>query len=285
MSSNIRAQFSEDGFIVVRGLLSESEIAFYIERLRALAEGKPRWTQPDGVNRNPDFWPVIFHERLLASVREIFGPDVRYLPHNDLHLGFSSFSWHRDSVNRDMGVGPDWDERVEPYQIVRVGIYLQRFAESQFKLGLIKGSHRPAGAGAGTDQMQRRIQRRTSAMANVFSGLSGVDMVGEDADWIATEPGDCVIFDPRVLHTGSKIHGEKYSMFVAYGVESLHFRNHWHYYLNLRKDLGYAGLNAALSDRLRAANLLAASEPPADLEIEGAWLPSSTFVSVAKRFK
>jgi hypothetical protein len=76
----------------------------------------------------------------------------------------------------------------------------------------------------------------------------------------------------------------KYSVFLAYGVENLHFRNHWHYYLNLRKDLGYAGLDPALADRLRAANLLA-SPPPADLEIEGAWIPSTTFQYVAKKFK
>jgi hypothetical protein len=282
MSKSISEQFSQDGFIVVRGLLSEADVARYIARLKELASGKDRWTQPDGLNRNPEFWPVIFNERLLVAVREILGPGVRYLPHNDLHLGFSSFSWHRDNVNRDVGVGPDWDESKEPYRIVRVGIYLQRFEESQFKLGVVKGSHRP-GTGL-TSEEHRRVHRRTSAVANVFSGLSGVDLVGADAEWIATEPGDGIIFDPRILHTGSKFHGVKYSMFVAYGVESAHFHNHWHYYLKLRADLGYADVDPALADRLRAADLLA-GEQPTDLRIEGAWIPSPTFSYVARRFK
>lgn len=272
--------FSNNGFIVVRGLLPPEEVALYVGRLKALAGGAPRWTLPDGVNRHPEFWPVIFNERLLAAVREVLGPEVRYLPHNDLHVGFSSFSWHRDSVSREFGDGPDWDETQEPYRIVRVGIYLQRFADSQFRLGLVPGSHRP---GDSTPR-QRRARQRTGAAAAVVSGLTGIDFVGADAAWVATEPGDCVIFDPRCLHTGSRIHGEKYSMFVAFGVENAHFRHHWQYYLRLRRDLGYAAIAPALSDSLRTAGLLA-SEPPEDLRIDAAWIPSSAYTRVAGLFK
>ena len=46
-------------------------------------------------------------------------------------------SWHRDNVNRTYGVGSDWDEARHPYQIVRVDIYLQRYEESQSRLGFI----------------------------------------------------------------------------------------------------------------------------------------------------
>lgn len=280
MNRTLSDQFKEDGFVVVRGMLAHDDIAHYIGRLQSLADGAPRWTQPDGVNRNPDFWPIVFNERLLATVRAIFGPEVRYLPHNDLHLGFSSFSWHRDSVNRDFGDGPDWDESREPYQIARVGIYLQRFADSQFKLGLVKGSHRPGDL----TEPQRRVRRRTGAAAAVVSGLSGIDLVGADAEWVATEPGDGIVFDPRCLHTGSRFHGEKYSVFVAYGVENGHFLRHWHYYLKLRRDLGYSSIVPALAEQLRAAGLLAA-EPPDNLEIEDAWIPSPAYTRVARLFK
>src|SRR5262245_52348869 len=276
MSSAIREQFSGQGFAVVRGLLAPPDVAFYIGRLKELAGGEPRWTLPDGVGRHPEFWPIIFNERLLAAVRDILGQTIRYLPHNDLHVGFSSFSWHRDSVNREAGRGPDWDESAEPYRVVRVGIYLQTFEESGFRLGFITGSHR-------LDEVSR-ASRRIGALANVLSGLSGVDLAGADAEWIATEPGDCIIFDPRMLHTGSKFSGQKYSMFVAYGVENSHFRNHWHYYLKLRTDLGYSSIAPGLVEQLAAANLLAA-EPPADLIVDAAWIPSSAYTYVAKRFK
>jgi hypothetical protein len=280
MERTTRAQFDEEGFVVVRGLLSPSDVDYYVARLRDLAGSAERWTEPDGVNRHADFWPIIFNERLLETVRGILGP-VRFLPHTDLHVGFSSFSWHRDSVTRTYGEGADWDEAAVPYRIARVGIYLQRFEDSHFRIGFVGGSHRSGGL---TAKRLRRVQRRTSAAVNVLSGLSGVDFMGEDAEWIAPEPGDCVIFDPRILHTGSRFHGEKYSIFVAYGVENVHFRNHWHYYLRLRTDLGYSRVPLELAERLRVAGLLA-DEPPEDLTIDSAWVPSTTFVSVAKRFK
>ena len=111
-----------------------------------------------------------------------------------------------------------------------------------------------------------------------------MDLVGSDAEWVATDPGDCVIFDPRILHTGSGFQGAKYSIFVAYGIENRHFRRHWHYYLKLRTDLAYSEIAPTLVERLRTADLLA-SPPPADLTIDGAWIPTPTFAYVAKRFK
>jgi len=281
MARPIRDQFAEDGFIVVRGLLDASDVEFYIGRLRALAGTADRWTEPDGVNRHPEFWPLICGERLLTAATEVLGPDVRYLPHTDLHVGFSSFSWHRDSVTRRFGDGSDWDEHEIPYRLARVGIYLQSYEESGFRLGFVKGSHRMGGLDSAE---QRLIERRTNAAANVVSGLSGVDLLGRHAEWVAPDRGDCVIFDPRILHTGSRFHGQKYSIFLAYGIENTHFHNHWHYYLRLRTDLGYSKVPAALAERLLAAGLLA-NEPPDDLAIDRAWIPSATFVSVAKRFK
>jgi hypothetical protein len=282
MSVPTREQFSRDGFVLIRRLLDEPDVAFYIERLRGLAGDKTRWTLPDGVSRHRDFWPVIFNERLLATVRAMLGDGICYLPHNDLHVGFSSFSWHRDSVTRGNGSGADWDESVDPYRLVRVGIYLQRFEDSRFKLGLIRGSHVPDSKLPGA--VRERLRYKTSAAANVLSGLSGINLVGDEADWVATEPGDCVIFDPRVLHTGTKFHGNKFSIFVAYGIPNSHFLNHWHYYLHMRTDLGYSPLDPELADRLRTAGLLAVA-PAADRRVDDAWLPSPTFTAVARKFK
>jgi hypothetical protein len=282
MSRSLRDRFSEDGFIVIKGALTGSEVSLYIARMKELAAGREAWTQPDGVNRNPEFWPVIFHKSLLAGVREVLGPELRYLPHNDLHLGFSSFSWHRDNVTRDANAGSDWDETKEPYRIARVGLYLQRFDASGFKLGFVRGSHRPQTML--TRKQQRSLRWRTSAPAGILTTFIGINLLGSQAEWIPTEPGDCVIFDPRILHTGSRFHGAKYSIFIAYGLENSHFRNHAHYYLNMRRDLEYSPVHASLASRLAAENLLA-QMPPAGPKIEGAWMPSSAFAYVARKLK
>jgi hypothetical protein len=271
--------FTCDGFVVLRGLIGADEIGRHVSRLERLAGSKRPWTLPDGVHRHPEFWPLLFDPRLLAAVRAVLGRDIRYLPHNDLHVGFSSFSWHRDNVNREGGVGPDWVDEPEPYALVRVGVYLQRFADSGFRLGLIPGSHRhDPGA-------PPRHYRGMGTVAKVVSGFTGLDLTGADARWVATEPGDCVIFDPRILHTGSRCRGPKYSIFVAYGRESAHFRRHWQYYVRLRRDLGYSDIPEALADRLRAAGLLAATPPAADEAVAAAWMPSPAYTYIAKRFK
>lgn len=280
--SSLRARFDSDGFVVLPSAIPPDDVLRYVSWLQELAGGRDRWTLPDGVNRHAAFWPIIFNPRVLDAVRQVCGAEACYLPHNDLHVGFSSFAWHRDSVNRRDGVGPDWDEREEPYRLARVGIYLQRFEASGFRLGLVPGSHRPASAmDAAT---RRRVRRRTSDLANVVSGLTGLDLVGASARWVSTEPGDAVIFDPRVLHTGSRIHGEKYSVFVAYGLPNSHFHRHWHYYLHLRPDLGYSAIPTQLEERLRSTRLLA-PDPHHAPGVAAAWLPSPAYSFLARRFK
>lgn len=277
-----RPTFQEQGFAVVRNLFATEEIAFYKKELEALSVGrKEKWTLPDGVAQNPAFWNVIFNEQILAAVRELLGHGIKFLQHNDLHVGFSSFTWHRDSVCRTFGMGPDWDESNEPYQLVRVGIYLQDSAGG-FRLGLVPGSHRPdryLGA-----SLHQTLERKMSGLNKALSILGAKDPVDEHAEWVATEPGDCVIFDPRTVHTGSDFKGTKYSFFLAYGIDNQHFKNYYTYYRHLRDDLGYQPLHPELVERLKAANLYA-GELPSGKPIEGAWLPSKAFQLVAKQFR
>jgi hypothetical protein len=280
--SGLSQLFQDNGFVVLRGLLSPGEVDRYVFWLKHYAGQSRKWTQPDGLNRNEAFWPIIFNVRLLDAVAYLLGSDFRYLPHNDLHVGFSSFGWHRDNVNRTAGIGSDWDEREEPYRLVRVGIYLHPRSESGFRLGLIRGTHRPDESSPGSHFPS--IRRRTSATANILSWATGKDLLESEADWIATDSGDAILFDPRLLHTGSRFHGLKYSIFLAYGQQSRHFRNHWQYYSNLRKDLGYSPLPSGLAGRLADANLL---PDPIDTTtvVNDAWIPSPAYAYVSRYFK
>lgn len=274
-------KFNRDGYIVVRSLFPDDKIGFYKKQLDALSAGRDhKWTLPDGVCQNRRFWDVIFNERILATVRGLLGDKIKFLQHNDVHVGFSSFHWHRDSVCRAFGKGADWDESLEPYQLVRVGIYLQE-KTGGFRLGLVKGTHRPDRL---PETERNFIESKISGLSKVHTLLGGNDPLDGRADWVATEPGDCIIFDPRTIHTGSNFQGMKYSFFVAYGVENCHFRNHYNYYRYLRQDLNYKELHLELVERLRAANLYA-DELFDEKTIEGAWLPSKTFSLMAKQFK
>lgn len=275
-------QFQMHGYTVLRHVYSREQVHFFREQMDRLSTGRgQKWTMPDGVCQHPVFWDVIFHPQILSAVRLLLGPDIRFLQHNDLHVGFSSFHWHRDSVCRAFGKGPDWDESQESYQLVRVGIYLQE-SSGGFRLGLVRGSHRPDRHF--TERERARLERNTGTLTKAMTMLGGKDPMQEHADWIATEPGDCIIFDPRTIHTGSDFADTKYSFFVAYGVPNRHFDHHYRYYRYLRDDLGYRALQPELVERLKSAGLYADEQVSHEL-IEGAWLPSKVFAAVARHFK
>lgn len=280
-NSTVQQQFLRDGYIVVRSLFPPDQIAFYKRELDNLSLGLgQKWTLPDGVCQNRQFWDVIFHPGVLSAVRSLLGDEVKFLQHNDLHVGFSSFHWHRDSVCRTYGKGPDWVESTEPYQLVRVGTYLQD-STGGFRLGLVRGTHRP---GQMPDAERKYIENKTSSLTKAVTLLGGKDPLDDRADWVVTAPGDCIIFDPRTIHTGSDFRGMKYSFFVAYGIENSHFRNHYNYYRHLREDLDYKVLHPDLAERLQAAGLYA-DESFGGKDVKGAWLPSKAFSMVAKQFK
>lgn len=253
-----RARFERDGYVVLRGLLSSEEAAHYraeLQRLSGLTDADwqgPSWTLADGVTTEPVFQPLIFNPRLVEAVRTLLGPDARYTQHSDLHVHHGAPGWHRDSAYREFGVGPDWDETRAPYQVARVAIYLHSFAESGSKLGVIPGTHR----------REPRFALRERAATALLSRLRSAERRGETPPfltmrprWIATEPGDCLIFNQRIYHSANVIRGPKYAIFLSYGVENEHSVNHRRYYMFERPDIRYDDYPPELAERLRAEDL------------------------------
>lgn len=284
-------QFREKGFAIARGVLNTTEVDHYRAMLLARSgidpatytssgRGGHSWNHTDGVSKEPDFWDLIFQPRLRAEVEAVIGRGFKYLQHSDLQVGFSAVAWHRDNVGRAYGVGPDWDESDGAYGLVRVGIYLQSFAASGFRLGLIPGSHRFRPDGTA---LQRRLREAKFKLQGGLSYLGPrLQQATRSAEWVATEPGDAIIFDPRILHSGSFIKGLKLSMFVGYGHENRHFADLQNYYRHVRTELGYAEFHPDLIDRLRAEDLYAESIQDSD-RVEGAYVPMAALRKVMER--
>ncbi|NND85345.1 MAG: hypothetical protein HKN46_09380 [Acidimicrobiia bacterium] len=287
-----RAQLREKGFVVVPGLLSPEEVEHYkgmllemsgisAESWSSSGRGFGGWNLTDGVSKKKDFWGLIDHPKLLENLKALLGDDVKYLQHSDLQVGFSAVSWHRDNVHRTYGVGRDWDEDDErPYDLVRVGIYLQSFDESNFRLGFIPGSHRFRARGSA-------LARRFNELKfKVMGGLAWlgpkVQELTPGAEWVATNPGDCIIFDPRILHSGSYIEALKLSMFVGYGVASDHFADLQNYYRHVRPELGYKEFSEELITYLRERDLFAEGIEDTD-EIADAYVPAAALRKVVER--
>lgn len=280
----LAGRFADAGFVRVPSLLYPDEVEPLVQALERLSGRSRRafeagdrpsgWTVPDGVTRHEAFWPLITHPRLVELVRTLLGSrDVRFLQHTDLHVGFSSFNWHRDSVSRQLGVGPDWDEAGAAYRIVRVGLYLQATGARAFKLGLVPGTHRLEDPRA--VRARRAAERGASWWGHARRALTGRNPDLPGAEWVEAGAGDAVVFDPRVLHTGTPVDGAKYSVFLAYGLPNRHFAHHRQYYRHARADLGYGDVPPELAERLRVAGLLYEDAGEPVLRDEDATRPSA----------
>lgn len=281
VSAALRSEWEQRGYVVVRGLLGTAEVAALaqaVEHLLAQARArrpggrtwvarmlartlKPTgvasaWTLPDGVTKTPALWPLVVHPGLLEWVRGLLGPGARYLQHSDVHAGFSAVAWHRDSVARRYARGRDWQEQPEPYRLMRAGFYLQRSTEDPFRLGLVPGTQRVQSGLA--HLRNQRLERATRPWAQVLSWWRQAGALHAEADWVRTEPGDAILFDPRILHSGTATDGPKRSLFVAYGLPGSHFERHARYYRHGRPELHYGDPSPEFLALLRAHGV----EPP-----------------------
>ncbi len=263
--SSAKDHFDSRGFFVVRNLLSAKEARECRQNLlkraqmaEATIDPKTTWLFADGPNKCPEWWPLITHKRILKIMRQIVGPEVRYLRTSDLHLNNVRRIWHRDSPCRQFGIGSDFDESQAKYHVYRIGIYLQSYKESGSALGLIPGTHHSEPR---LMQLELRFWDRIRWALRQDYLLAPVLRVRPV--WVKTEPGDAIIFDARVLHAPSRIHGPKLAVFLSYGADNHHSRNFQNHYVQDRKALNYSPLHPDLEKILATRGLLLSERPTA----------------------
>jgi hypothetical protein len=308
--TKLQQRFERDGYMVIPGLLSAEEATHYrseIQKLSGIGDadcGEKMFACADGVSRNRQFWPLIDHPKLIPAIRDLLGPTASYTQHSDLHAHRGGVGWHRDSACRTFGEGVDWDESQDAYQVVRVAIYLQTYAESHSSLGVIPGSHRYEQLIWGREAAFWRqwIALREIAISEWGKLTRGERLPHEmrlhnfadkfmrtrpragllpwpppqSPTWIRTEPGDCIIFNQRLYHSASPLVGPKYAIFLSYATENKHGCNHVAYYRHIRKDCRYGPLDPALVEVLKSQDLfIEASEASEAFELQGAFMPSA----------
>lgn len=275
--SQYKEALKKQGYFVIRNALSPQEVQTYKTELEKLSgitkqgfsdqhplktlfektDKKYGWAEPDGVVKHRHLWPILWNEKVLSILNTLFKKPVHFLHHNDLHVGVSASGWHRDSVDRIFGKGKEWDESNEKYELLRVGYYLQSYEESKFALGVLPGTHQ-------YEPKRTIIERFLPSKLGKFGRLLvairflliGQNLISHKADWFKPNPGDAIVFDPRLLHNGKYPRGPKYSIFIGYGVPSSFYDAHTQFYEGTRKDLNYSVLEGDLKQELQSRNLL-----------------------------
>jgi ectoine hydroxylase len=220
MTAQQRDEFEQNGFLVIPGALSESEVAFYAEaldRVYAVEQAAGRLS-PEGamhllsaVTHCPEAVGLIDHPRTFPLVWSILGWNVHiYHSHLDVHPPIRvpkpfRFEWHQDGgrQNRELETDP------RPRLSVKLACWLSDVSEQgRGNLKVVPGSHR-----------QNRIDgppRRDVEWPEP-----------EGAIEVRVNPGDVVFFDRRLWHARSDNYSEitRKAMFFGYTLRWIAIRD------------------------------------------------------------
>ena len=219
------------------------------------------FTRADIVNQVPELTSYITDPRIVERVRTCIGEDVRFVQQSDFHANYVAHEWHRDSANREFGIGRDWREDHEPYRIAKAMMYLEA---TDIAFAIIPCSHRL--------NISETSDWREIATYDVLPSGNVLDVpLYEDGNirpvLVEGTPGDLLIFDIRLLH-GGRIFGAnhkflqgalehpKSQMAIVYGANNEHSRRFHSYTRFVRQDMGYADLPDHYLETLNSNDLL-----------------------------
>ena len=238
-----QALFKQEGCFLLKSFLQIEEVKYYrqtIDEILGLQAGsnhntsasKVTSTMADGVTNNSKLWPLIFDQRLLKTIRELVGPDIRYTQHSDIHINLPGGRWHRDNAHRAFNHGADWQEHKEIYGVVRVAIYLSHFGTSGSSLLILPGSHRSETKWNRWEYVLWNKLRTFARKKNWNEYLPHI-FLSRPYRRLKTRPGDCLIFDQRVMHAGGVLRGplSKYALYMSFGLNNIHSTNHRNFFL------------------------------------------------------
>lgn len=210
MTAEQRDEFEENGFLIVRGALTEDEVACYAEALDRLyaAEKAAGRVSPEGamhllsaVTNCPDAVGLIDHPRTFPLVWSMLGWNVHiYHSHCDVHPPIRvpkpfRYEWHQDGgrQNREIETNP------RPRLSVKLAYWLPDGSEpGRGNLKIVPGSH----------------------LVNWTDGPPRRDIQWPDpagAIEVTAGPGDALFFDRRIWHARSRDYSQHTRKAVFFG--------------------------------------------------------------------
>ncbi len=206
MTADQRAQFERDGYLVVPGALTETEVKYYEGALDEVyaRHGKPGEAMHllSAVANCPEAAGLVDHPKTFPLVWSMLGWNVHvYHSHLDVHPRVHEekpfrFEWHQDGGRQNREIESDPRPRLS----VKLAYWLSDVSQTgrgNFKV--VPGSH----------------------LTNWIAGPPRRDVVWpepEGAIEVTANPGDAVFFDRRIWHARSDNHSDfvRKGMFFGY---------------------------------------------------------------------
>ncbi len=221
-STDLKTGFWKDGYVIVKGVVAPSELqplrqavlAAFDARHLAYGDAAPQEAAPteqlrpsDLLEHLPGIVKLQFAPAILAAARQIYGDNFSYV--NDFHIQRNqrlipgSAGWHIDAgsnfalryLNNALGVNE--------FRFGKIGVYLQSGrCPVGGSIDLIPKSHRIGRIFRSLvlRLLESRFNRKLSGSG---AGLGVARLLGAISLDELIEPGDCVIFDCRLVHRSS----------------------------------------------------------------------------------
>ncbi len=253
---NCRDRFDTFGLLRVRNVFSRDEQDRILDDIATVtglgddaypdvAAGRSKaYCSPGTITRNKVFWPIIYHENILTLMRVLIDENVNFMGDN-LSVHWHNVGFHRDQ-EFDLANPPAWDPNYEQYRFGRVLAYLNHEGAPPNHL------------------LFRPFSDKSMPELPALNGMMLEDLTSWSVP-LTLEPGDCVVFDPRVVHSGAPLEGPKNMISLSYGTENLHTIDAYFYGRFVRTEEGYTDWPDELVDELRARNLFPESMIDPDL--------------------
>jgi len=226
-------KFQRDGFCYLKMFDNKEtdKLSYIIDKEYKIARNNKK-NILTGINNYEDLWYLISDERILNFVKKILGKKIYYLYHSAIMKTTEDehYQHHRDNPNRKFGVGPDWNEKEKKFEILRLGIYLDDFEKTNFRLNMIPKSHKNKFSWREILRFLHKKLRKIGINDKIINFLPKI--YGEE---IKTTSGTCIFFDPRVYHSPSPHKNSRRAIFLAYGCDNFHSKNYVNYFTRERK--------------------------------------------------
>lgn len=191
-ASEIRTQYDEDGYTIVRGLIDEDLVEEARAHVEWLIENNPQ-LPPEGLDTflvgDDPFWlRLVSDPRLLDCVEPILGPNIALFASHYIakppKTG-KAVGWHQD--------GSYWP--LEPMDVASVWLALDKVDSDNGCMHVLPGTQ---------NERLRTTDEMHEAKETVLGNELDMSMFNlETKTDIELAPGDISIHDPRLIHGSS----------------------------------------------------------------------------------
>ena len=229
LNDDLKERYLKDGYVVVRGVVKQAELNSVRTEILSVFNARRRNSNDVGGSEEqpteqlrpaellehlPQVVSMQFVPAVTDAVRQIFGDDFHYV--NDIHIQRNQkligghAGWHIDASSnfglRYLNNALD----INSYRFAKIGVYLQSDdCPTGGSVDIVPKSHRIGRVARGI--VLRLLESKLNRMSAKLNRVLGMaKLFGAVSMDLHLQPGDCIVFDCRLIHRSSpvKIFGE-----------------------------------------------------------------------------